>query len=112
MAKATYNTTLEYAANTLEFWLTDDSGAPLAFAAGTTFRIERTDDSTVNSFWAGLSDEVGHIRFTVNPLENILYKDGDTVTDYNKVTYEHIYSLRDTAEEVYLRGKLNLVRVA
>ena len=112
MAKATYNVTLEYAANTLEFWLTDDAGVPAAFNPGTEFRVERIDDASVVSVWSGTSDEVGHIRFEINPLEGVLYKDGDSITDYDKVTYEHVYSLRDTTAEVYLRGKLNLVKVA
>lgn len=114
MAKANYNATLEYATNRLEFWLTDDDGGAIAFPADTNFYIERLDNvNAAMSFnEVARNDANGHIVFDVTPTESTLYVEGDTVYDYENVTFEHMYSVRAPGVDVFLSGLLNLVRVA
>ena len=111
MALASYNATLEYATNTIEFWLYDDANAPVSFNANTKLSIERLDDSSMFQEFVG-SVSGNKVTFTVNPLESVLYKTGDDLYSYDDPKYEHIYSVKADGVETYLMGKLNLVKVA
>jgi len=112
MAKATYNATLEYAPNVLEFWLVDDNGAPSTtpFDTDTTFSIGRVDGQSVPGYSVTGVVDSSHITFTINPTEADLYLPGDTVYDYEQTTFEHSYSVKSSSQ-VYLTGLVNMVRV-
>ena len=115
MSKATYNATLGYANDTIEFWYVDDAGDPVAFEAGTTFSIKRIDDPTKVYEWTGVSSGIDGIEFSITlgsaAVQSILRKDTDTTNEYSNVEYEHIYSVKSDST-VYLSGQLNLVEIA
>lgn len=104
-----YNATLEYAPNTLEFWLYGDEGEELPFDTNTTFNIQRVDNDTNTYSVTGIA--VGNkITFSINP-PNSLKVSGDTQYDYDHPEYDHIYSVKSDSH-VYVVGKLNLIEIA
>lgn len=116
MAKANYNATLEYATNTLEFWLLDDAGDAQAFDVGTTLNIERKDDNSKKNVFTCVLDSAGeavdyHATVVVTPSEAILRKEDDNTHGYDKPAYLHIWSLK-SPDNVYITGEMNLVEVA
>ena len=111
MALAQHNITLEYAANTVSFWYYGDNGEELAFAADTVFNISRIDDES-NNYSASGSIDGNKITFIINPPAS-LQAEGDTLYDYDHKNYEHVYSVKSVStSQVYLVGKLNLIKVA
>ena len=111
---ANYNATLEYAVNTIEFWLMDDGGyAENGFEVGTTFNIERVDGTGTPYSATGTvdSENSAHIEFQIEPTYADLGNESDNPYDYDNETYDHVFSVRSSTE-VYLRGKLNLIKVA
>ena len=111
MALANYNMELEYATNTLEFWLFDDANEPVDWIAPTTFNVQREDDET-NDYSVTGTIEGNKVTFIVTPPQ-ALQAPGDSLYDYDEDAreYHHIYSIRNSAT-VVLKGKLNLVEVA
>ena len=116
---ANYNATLEYAVNTIEFWLMDDGGyAENGFEVGTTFNIERVDGTgtpysspAIFEMEGGVEINTYHIEFQIEPTYADLGNESDNPYDYDNETYDHVFSVRSSTE-VYLRGKLNLIKVA
>jgi len=109
MALVQYNATLEYATNTLEFWYYGDEGEELAFDAGTSFSIQRIDN-TSNVYTVVGTIDGNKVTFIVDPPSSLQGPD-DSLYDYDHPEYNHIYSVR-SASQVYISGKLNLVEVA
>lgn len=110
MALVRHNSSLEYAANTVEFWLVDENGEGIDIDTGTTFNIQRIDDGTAMTPVAATTITGNYIKFIVNPSVS-LQKDTDSFYDYDNDKYEHIYSIK-SATNVYVAGKLNLVKAA
>lgn len=109
MAKSNYNAMLEYARNTLEFWMYDDNDVPINFDTPLTWSMSRMDDETKTYSVQGTV--VGnHATFVVEPTKTNLYKAGDKLYSYDEPVYEHIFSVR-SADKVYISGKLNMVQV-
>lgn len=109
MAKSNYNFTLEYATNTLEFWMYDDNDVEIPFESGVVFSVSRMDDPT-KTYSAGGVSSGNHATFIVTPSKATLYKSGDDLYSYDEPVYEHIFSVR-SPNNVYISGKLNLVQV-
>lgn len=109
MALATYNATLEYATNTLEFWLYDDAGGDVAFDTSTTLTITRIDNDTNTYSVVGKLDG-NKVTFIVTPPIS-LASSTDNLYSYDEPEFYHIYSIKSN-NQVYLSGKLNLVKAA
>ena len=117
MAYAKYNTSLEYSANVLEFWNTNDNEVAEAFDLGTTFSIRRSDTEESIEVSAIAEDSAsGYIKFALDLSEgttnyDILHDEDDQDYDYDRPNYDHVYSLKSPTR-TYLIGKLNMVKVA
>ena len=109
MSKVVYNATLEYAHNTLEFWMYDKDNKPIAFDNALVFHIGRLDgDETKTYSIEGVVDG-NHAKFFVKPTKAALYSEGDDLFSYSEPVYEHYFSVKSGAN-VYIVGKLNLVQ--
>lgn len=108
MSKVIYNATLEYAPNTLEFWMYDSDELPINFDSGVTFNIGRLDDAAVVYTVAGVVTD-NKVVFSVNPTKAALHKDSDDLFSYNEPAYEHFFSVK-SGQNVYIVGKLNMVQ--
>jgi len=115
MAKVRYNTTLEYATNTLQFQQRTNDGIIEAFDQNTKFSIARLDDPNNPDVYAQTSNSdyaAGFVEFLIDPDRSKLYSVDDTNVDYANPTCFHMYSLKSDDENVYMAGLLNLVEVA
>ena len=105
MSLAKFNATLENAVNTLQFWNVDDLGEPVPFDGDTEFRVSRIDTGSVIA--TGSVTVLGNLVTVVLDLGEVTI---GVNYDYDHAEYEHAYSLRST-NQVYLYGKLNIVRI-
>lgn len=109
MAAIYHNITLEYATNTIEFWRYADNGEEEPFPSVVEFNIRREDDE--NNSYSTIGTVVGnHVVFNVTPPIS-LFKSSDSVYDYRKPEYNHIFSVK-SANDVFIVGKVNLIKVA
>jgi hypothetical protein len=109
MAFVKYNTTLEYATNTVEFTLYDDTGNPVNFEGTVTFNIRRIDDEA-NSYSVNGTVNTNTVTFTVTPPATLKGAD-DKLFNYDSPEYSHIYSVK-SGNKVYIIGKVALLEVA
>jgi len=111
MALVNYNTTLEYATNTVTLSLVDDLGLAQDFVGSNfTFNIERIDNPEVK--YIEVCTAVGNqLTVEVTPPKDTLYVFGDDLYSFVNPVYEHIYSIKSDTQ-VYMAGKVNLVEVA
>lgn len=111
MALVNYNTTLEYATNTVTLSLVDDLGLAEDFTGNNfTFNIERIDDSSVK-YTQGCTVVGSQLTVVVTPPKGTLYAVGDDLYSFVNPKYEHIYSIKSDTQ-VYMAGKVNMVEVA
>jgi hypothetical protein len=108
MSMSYYNATLEYATNTLKFWLYDENGVEVNFDVPLTLGMARIDGTGSTQTITG-SVSGNHATFIVTPSEEMLYKAGDSLYDYEAPKYEHAFSIKSEAQ-VFIVGKLNLVQ--
>jgi hypothetical protein len=115
MALANYNVTLEYATNTLQFGLTDNDGAPANFDVLTYMHIKRADGSGISQTFNVTGAGTDQITIVVSPNKGDgttgLWKEGDSIFDYELQHPEHIWSLQSDSQ-VYISGTMNLLESA